>query len=89
MHTARSADGLHGASLELLKWARANGCKWDEETCTAAARGGHLEVLQWARAEGMVRSGNVEFDIVTATGPDLVDKAADADVDAFRTDFDF
>lgn len=30
---------------------------------------------QWARAEGMVRSGNVEFDIVTATGPDLVDKA--------------
>lgn len=30
---------------------------------------------QWARAEGMVRSGNIEFDIVTATGPDLVDKA--------------
>jgi len=30
---------------------------------------------QWARAEGMVRTGNVEFDIVTATGPDLVDKA--------------
>lgn len=30
---------------------------------------------QWARAEGMMRTGNVEFDIVTATGPDLVDKA--------------
>lgn len=30
---------------------------------------------QWARAEGMLRSGNIEFDIVTATGPDLVDKA--------------
>lgn len=30
---------------------------------------------QWARVEGMVRSGNIEFDIVTATGPDLVDKA--------------
>lgn len=30
---------------------------------------------QWARAEGMVRSGAVEFDIVTATGPDLVGKA--------------
>jgi len=30
---------------------------------------------QWARAEGMVRTGNVEFDIVTATGPDLVGKA--------------
>ena len=30
---------------------------------------------QWARAEGMTRTGAVEFDIVTATGPDLVDKA--------------
>ncbi|WP_158969629.1 extracellular solute-binding protein [Chachezhania sediminis] len=30
---------------------------------------------QWARAEGMARTGNMEFDIVTATGPDLVDKA--------------
>ncbi|MGH1424278.1 MAG: extracellular solute-binding protein [Pseudooceanicola sp.] len=29
---------------------------------------------QWARAEGMVRTGNVEFDIVTGTAPDLVDK---------------
>lgn len=27
---------------------------------------------QWARAEAMTRTGNVEFDIVTATGPDLV-----------------
>lgn len=30
---------------------------------------------QWARAEGMVRSGKVEFDIVTATGPDLLSHA--------------
>jgi len=30
---------------------------------------------QWARAEGMIRTGAVEFDIVTATGPDLVGKA--------------
>lgn len=27
---------------------------------------------QWARSEAMMRTGNVEFDIVTATGPDLV-----------------
>lgn len=27
---------------------------------------------QWARAEAMMRTNNVEFDIVTATGPDLV-----------------
>lgn len=30
---------------------------------------------QWARAEGMVRSGKVEFDLVTATGPDLLSHA--------------
>lgn len=30
---------------------------------------------QWARAEAMARTGNMEFDIVTATGPDLVSKA--------------
>ncbi|WP_109468107.1 extracellular solute-binding protein [Albibacillus kandeliae] len=30
---------------------------------------------QWARAEGMARTGDIEFDIVTATGPDLVGKA--------------
>ena len=38
--------------LEVLQWARANGCPWDEEVCTFAARGGRLEVLQWARANG-------------------------------------
>ena len=30
----------------LLKWARANGCDWDEWSCLCAARSGHLEVLQ-------------------------------------------
>ena len=38
--------------LEVLQWARANGCPWDEKTCSSAARGGHLEVLEWARANG-------------------------------------
>ena len=38
--------------LELVKGLRAEGCPWDEWTCSAAAGGGHLEVLQWARAEG-------------------------------------
>jgi hypothetical protein len=37
--------------LNLIKWARANGCPWDKSPC-ALARGGHLEVLQWARANG-------------------------------------
>ena len=38
--------------MGVIKWARANGCPWDEWTCTNAAEGGHLEVLQWARANG-------------------------------------
>jgi hypothetical protein len=36
----------------VLQWARENGCPWDEETCTGAAKSGHLEVLQWARLNG-------------------------------------
>ena len=38
--------------LEVLQWARQNGCPWDELTCAYAAAGGHLEVLQWARQNG-------------------------------------
>lgn len=38
--------------LEILKWARSNGCHWDESTCFYATSGGHLEVLKWARANG-------------------------------------
>jgi len=41
-----------GGHLEVLKWARENGCPWDEETCAYAAKGGHLEVLKWARENG-------------------------------------
>ena len=29
-------------SLELLKWARENGCIWDRRTCSYAALNGHL-----------------------------------------------
>jgi hypothetical protein len=35
-----------------MQWARANGCPWNESTCSWAAGGGHLEVLQWLRANG-------------------------------------
>jgi hypothetical protein len=40
-----------GGHLEVLQWAHANGCPWNEMTCAAAARGGHLEMLQWAHAK--------------------------------------
>jgi hypothetical protein len=39
-------------SVTLLRWARENGCPWDERTCATAAAGGQLEVLQWARENG-------------------------------------
>jgi hypothetical protein len=38
--------------LEVLQWARTNGCPWDEETLTAARKRGHLEVVNWAMANG-------------------------------------
>src|ERR1700722_7617216 len=46
---------LHAAKrghLEVLTWARTNGCPWDERICALAAEDGHLEVLQWAHANG-------------------------------------
>ena len=45
-------DAARGGHLEVLKWARENGCPWDERMCTYAAEGGHLEVLKWARENG-------------------------------------
>jgi hypothetical protein len=45
-------NGGKGGYLEVLQWARANGCEWDTNTCREAAYSGHLEVLQWARANG-------------------------------------
>ena len=40
-----------GGHLELVKWLRANGCRWGVRTSAYAARGGQLEVLQWMRAQ--------------------------------------
>ena len=38
--------------IESLTCLRANGCPWNEYTCSWAARRGHLEVLQWAHQNG-------------------------------------
>jgi hypothetical protein len=35
-----------GGNLEELKALPADGCPWEEWTCTNAAEGGHLEMLQ-------------------------------------------
>jgi len=41
-----------GRHLEVLQWARANGCQWNERTCTWAAWWGRLEILKWAHENG-------------------------------------
>ena len=38
-------------NLELLQWARANGCQWGKDTCAGAARNGHFAVLRWMRKQ--------------------------------------
>ena len=38
--------------LEILKWARGQGCPWNERTCRYAAGMGHFELLKWARGQG-------------------------------------
>ena len=42
------AHAAQGGHLEVLKWAKAYGCPWNESTCVNAAKNGHLEVLKWA-----------------------------------------
>src|ERR1700744_5378637 len=48
----KASDISYVGYLAVLKWAMANGCKWDPWTCSNAAYGGHLAVLKWARANG-------------------------------------
>lgn len=41
--TNKMTSEFYTSSVELLKWARNNGCPWNQEICASAARGGHLE----------------------------------------------
>jgi hypothetical protein len=46
-------EAAHGGHLAVLQWARANGCDWDRDECSAAAEeDGHLAVLQWLHGNG-------------------------------------
>ena len=51
----------------MLRWARENGCHWNEQTCTAAAKGGHLNVLMWAIENGCPVS-QAAFDSAAKSG---------------------
>jgi hypothetical protein len=50
--TRTCGNATDNDSLDVLRWARTNGCSWDEDTCSGAAWHGKLEMLQWARANG-------------------------------------
>ena len=43
--------------LDVLKWARGNGCDWDSNTFTYTALNEHLDVLKWAR-DSLIIFGN-------------------------------
>ncbi|AVK76359.1 Ankyrin repeat domain containing protein [Pandoravirus neocaledonia] len=38
--------------LNVVKWARNNGCPWSRLTCARAAYGGWLDLVKWARENG-------------------------------------
>ncbi|CAM9923787.1 unnamed protein product, partial [Ectocarpus sp. 8 AP-2014] len=35
--------------LEVLQWARSNGCPWDKDDCVHRAQGTHDHVCAWIR----------------------------------------
>ncbi len=41
-----------GGHLNVLQWARSQGCPWDKWTCAFAAEAGNLEMLQRAHSQG-------------------------------------
>jgi hypothetical protein len=51
-HPNICSAAAHNGHLEVLQWARQQGCPWGTATCWLAAEAGHLAVLQWARQHG-------------------------------------
>ena len=55
VHTIKSKlceRAARGGHMNVLQWARSEGCPWNKSTCARAAKGGHLDVLQWLRVNG-------------------------------------
>ena len=46
-------DVAERGDLVMLKWLRAYGAPWDNETVLAAAEFGHLNVLEYAHGQGL------------------------------------
>jgi hypothetical protein len=41
-----------GGHLNVLQWARANGCPWNKDTLSYAEHNGDPVMLQWLRDNG-------------------------------------
>ena len=54
----------------MLKWARENGCPWDEMTCAAAAQEEYLDVLKWACAIAAGQGHHEVVKLATSNGCD-------------------
>ena len=48
---ARTCRAWKGGHLELLRWARENGCPWNADTC-GTRRAAGSDLLRWARENG-------------------------------------
>ena len=51
-NSSTCSSAAKNGHLDVLKWARENGCEWDSWTCSNAAKNGHLDVLEWVRENG-------------------------------------
>ena len=49
---AACAHAALGGHLEVLQWARANGCPWNKYTIVRACQYGHDDVVIWAKTNG-------------------------------------
>ena len=47
------AAAAGAGKLNVLQWARENGCPWDQETLVSAIRGNHFTVAKWAVDNGV------------------------------------
>ena len=45
-------ESVKNGHFEIVKWSHENGCHWDEQTCSCAARNGHFEILKWLHENG-------------------------------------
>jgi hypothetical protein len=64
---------MHNKNLEVLKWARENGCPWDWKTCAYAATSGRLDALKWARENGCPWSEDVYHNALRHEHSDILE----------------